>query len=169
MDPKLAALYEEIRNPKPVPPRVVETVRAPSIAKPPKPVYVPQPRVVYFVSIVGLVDSVKIGSTDDIGHRLQPIRTFVPHGLILHALAWDHEHRERDLQYQFRALRIDREWFRHEGELAAFIEERKAAMDDRLLAEAARSMLGRDHARPRYEGSWATFARRNGLHFPSRK
>lgn len=75
---------------------------------------------VYFVESRGLI---KIGSASDaqtLGCRYNNARTWVPQlgfALVIHGGA----DLERLLHWRFGPLRVDGEWFRHEGELAAYV------------------------------------------------
>lgn len=76
-----------------------------------------------FVYVIGFSHYVKIGYTTNINSRLTVIQTYVPekikiYGTIEHATIDD----EAQLHERFVALRLEGEWFRKEGELAAWIE-----------------------------------------------
>lgn len=68
-------------------------------------------------------DFLKIGITADIHARLRTIESHNPHPLEVVALLVGGRAVERSLHLRFKAYRHRDEWFRVEGELAAWVEE----------------------------------------------
>lgn len=68
-------------------------------------------------------DAVKIGYADDMDKRLVDLQTGNPRELILDYFVRGTRRLEKRLQKRFKHLSIRREWFRHDGELAGFIDD----------------------------------------------
>lgn len=75
------------------------------------------------VYVIGFGDYVKIGFTTNLNNRLPVLQTGMPEKLTLYGTIADAEQAdERRLHRRFAAHRLQGEWFRKEGELAAWIE-----------------------------------------------
>lgn len=74
------------------------------------------------VYVIGFLDYVKIGWSDDLERRLSTIRRSLPEQIKVHAALECHRKNERILHRQFAKYRTRGEWFRHEGELAQWIK-----------------------------------------------
>lgn len=82
----------------------------------------PRVRHVYFIRR-GKKREVKIGSAYDVGSRFSSLKTSSPDDLrLIASIAGDHK-TESELHKRFEQFWIRREWFRLEGELAAFIKQ----------------------------------------------
>lgn len=76
-----------------------------------------------WVYVIRCGSFVKIGSTSDVPARLRKLQSHNPHDLTLLATFSGGQSFEFDLHKRFKACRHRDEWFREEGELAAWIAE----------------------------------------------
>jgi hypothetical protein len=74
------------------------------------------------VYVVGFRDYVKIGSSKDLNYRLQQLHACLPGDLTIYATLAGHLELEQQLHERFSTYRLQREWFRKAGELAAWID-----------------------------------------------
>lgn len=84
--------------------------------------FAPATRPESVVYIIRCQDFVKIGTTNDLGLRLSNMRGAIPFDLTVVARFPGDRTLEKTLHARFKAHRHRYEWFRLEGELAAWIE-----------------------------------------------
>jgi Meiotically up-regulated gene 113 len=73
------------------------------------------------VYVVGFRDYVKIGSAKEMKQRFRELDAKLPENLTLYTILDGYQELELRLHQRFAAHRLEREWFRKEGELAEWI------------------------------------------------
>lgn len=82
----------------------------------------PKPERLGFVYVCKLADHVKIGFSTDVESRIASLQTSAPTPIHLLITFPSTQVIERELHKRFAAQRTKGEWFRHEGEIKAWIE-----------------------------------------------
>lgn len=114
-----AGRFVEMQPPKPTRPTAFKHSQITA------PRNLPRHPVVYFLA-ADSASLVKIGSASMLAKRLKGLATMSPVPLRLACYLRGGQVLERQLHKQFAEYRAHGEWFRHEGELAAFIERTHA-------------------------------------------